>query len=71
MAADISFEFCFQESIITCEAYLLLAIADLETDICHGAVDIKRVLPLENDIKVNKKKRAANNRSSVFKKKVF
>ena len=33
MAADIPFEFCFHETIITCETSLLLGIIDPETDV--------------------------------------
>ena len=50
MAADIPFEFCFHETIITCETSLLLGIIDPETEMCHGTVDVKTVMPLENKV---------------------
>ena len=67
MANDKLFEFCFDVSIILTEETLVLGIIHPETEVCHGTVDIRTVMPLET--KVNRK-RALSTRSSVFKKKV-
>ena len=69
MATDLRFDFCFQETIITCGVNLLLEIIDPKTEECHGTIDVINVKPLE---KVNsKRKRRAANTKRLRTQKVF
>ena len=74
---EITFEFCFDESLIACGEHLLLAITHIDTNLCQGTVIIKKVMTLdkENDVftldKLMRIKRKRGFAKAMVKKKSF